>query len=176
MDRIWQWIWNRYGTRYSWACYAVTLPVLLPIYLVLSFVVVAFEHSGRYVEATAVTAIAIPVMVYAMLLPGRGSIRIAENWVAGLNIERASALNATYTWARRMVAPAVAANAIIAALLAIVVGTIAGASGSRSVQYGIVGAVFGTLVCVIAVHSFVEAALRPVRVAIAGDTDMGDSL
>ncbi|MDT5103706.1 MAG: adenylate cyclase, partial [Mycobacterium sp.] len=63
-----------------------------------------------------------------------------------------------------------------AALLLVVVGVIAGASGSRLVQYGILGAVVGAAILLPGVHSFVEAALRPARVAIAGDTGIGDSL
>jgi hypothetical protein len=59
MDRIWQWAWDRYGARYTWAIYAIAFPVALPIYLVLSFVVVAFEKSGHYVEAAAVTVDAL---------------------------------------------------------------------------------------------------------------------
>jgi class 3 adenylate cyclase len=46
----------------------------------------------------------------------------------------------------------------------------------RLVQYAILGAVYGTVVSLIAVHSFVEPMLRPARVAIAGDTGIGDSL
>ena len=46
MDRIWQWAWDRYGARYSWAIYAATFFFLLQIYLVPSFVIVAFEESG----------------------------------------------------------------------------------------------------------------------------------
>ena len=86
-----------------------------------------------------------------------------EQWAAGHEVDRASALEATYTWARGAVARAVGANAVWAALLLVVVGAIAGATGSRLVQYGILGAAFGTAVQLIAVHSFVEAALRPAR-------------
>jgi hypothetical protein len=32
MDRIWQWAWDRHGARYSWAIYAVLVPVFLQIY------------------------------------------------------------------------------------------------------------------------------------------------
>ena len=63
-----------------------------------------------------------------------------------------------------------------AALLSVVVGAIAGATGSRLVQFGILGAAIGTAVQLIAVHSFAEAALRPARLAIAGDTGIGDAL
>ncbi len=43
---------------------AVTFPVVLPFYLLLSFVVVAFEGSDRYVEAAAVTIVAALVLAY----------------------------------------------------------------------------------------------------------------
>jgi hypothetical protein len=64
MDRIWQWAWDRYGPRYLWAICAVTFPVVLPFYLLLSFVVVTFEGSGYYVEAAAVTVLATLVLVF----------------------------------------------------------------------------------------------------------------
>jgi class 3 adenylate cyclase len=56
------------------------------------------------------------------------------------------------------------------------VGAIAGASWSRLVQYAVLGAVVGLAVQLIGVHSSTEAAMRPARVAIAGDTGIGDSL
>jgi class 3 adenylate cyclase len=56
------------------------------------------------------------------------------------------------------------------------VGAIAGATGLRLVQYGILGAVIGVAVNVIAVHSVAESAVRPARVAIAANTGIGDSL
>ena len=61
-------------------------------------------------------------------------------------------------------------------LLLAVVGAIAGASGSRFVQYGILGGVFGPVIWLIGVHSLVEGMLRPARVALVGDTRIGDSL
>jgi adenylate cyclase len=64
-----------------------------------------------------------------------------------------------------------------AALLLIGVGVIAGASGSRLVQYGIVGAAAaGIGMALIGSHTFGEGALRPARAALAGDTGIGDSL
>src|SRR3954447_3957224 len=137
MDRIWQWAWDRYQTRYSWAVYAVTFPVVLPFYLLLSFVVVAFEGSGRYVEAAAVTVAAALVLTYMDILPGVGSARLFERWAAGHDIDRARALDATYTWARGAATRVVAGNAAGGALLAVAVGAMAGATGSRLAQYGI---------------------------------------
>ena len=175
MDRIWQWAWDRYGPRYSWAIYAGTVAVLMPVYLVLSFVVVAFESSGQYVESAFVTVVAVLVLAYVMILPGLGESRLYERWAAGQEVDRARALDATYAWTRGAVARGVGANAVVIALLFVVVGAIAGASGLRLVQYAIMGAASGIAVVVIAVHSFPEAALRPVRVAITGDTGIGDS-
>lgn len=69
MDRIWQWAWDRHGPRYWWAVCAISFPAYLPIYLVLSFLVVAFEKSGHYVEAAAVSVIAVLVLIYVAALP-----------------------------------------------------------------------------------------------------------
>src|SRR6476661_7201087 len=104
MDRIWQWAWDRYGARYSWAAYLVTFPVILPIYLLPSLIVVATENSDHYVEAAAVTVIAVLVLVYVMVLPGQGPSRRVDQWEAGQDVDRGSALDATYTWARGIVA------------------------------------------------------------------------
>ena len=176
MDRIWQWAWDRYGPKYSWVIYAATTFVLLPFYLVVSFVVVGYERSGHFVEAAAVTVGAMVVLAYVMILPGLGGIHLAERWAAGHDVDSAKAMEATYTWTRRAVARAVGANAVLVALLEVVVGAIAGATGSRLVQYAIVGAAVGISAVVFGVHSFPEAAMRPARAALAGDTGIGDSL
>jgi hypothetical protein len=156
--------------------FVVTVLELLPIYLLPSFVVVASEDSGHYVEAAAVTVVALPVLVSVYFLPGRGRLHLVEQWAAGRDVDRRSALDATYSWARWSVTRALVVTAVGAALLLVVVGAIAGATGWRLVQYGILGATFGTAVFLIAVHSVVEPMLRPARVAIAGDTGIGDSL
>jgi adenylate cyclase len=176
MDRIWQWAWDRYGARYSWAIYAGSVSELLPVYLALSFLIVAFERSDRYVEAAAVTAGTVLVMVYVTNLPGLGGSRLVERWAAGREVDRARALDATYAWTRTVGTRAVGANAVFIALLFLLVGAIAGASGSRLVQYAILGAASGISLVLVAAHSYPETALRPARVAIAGDTGMGDNL
>jgi class 3 adenylate cyclase len=176
MDRIWQWLWDRHGPHYSWAIGAVLFPLVLPIFLLPSFCVVALEGSGRYVETVAVNVVAGPVLVYVLVLPGVGMSRLGDRWAAGQNIDPVQTLDSTYTWARRTIARAVVGTAVWAALLLVVVGGIAGAPGWRLVHYGIMGAALGTGVQLIGVHSFVEAALRPVRSAIAGGTGIGDSL
>ena len=177
MDRIWQWAWDRYGARYSWAICAVSFPLMLQIYLLLSFVVVAFEESGHYVEAAAVTVVAMPVLLYVIVLPGLGQSRLVERWAAGQEVDRASGSGGhLHLRSGERLSERLAGNAVWAALLSVVVGAIAGGTGSRLVQYGILGAVVGTAVQLIAIHSFTEAALRPARVAIAGDTGIGDSL
>jgi HAMP domain-containing protein len=99
-----------------------------------------------------------------------------ERRAAGHEVDRTAALEATYTWARGLVARVVLGCAVCTALLFAVVGVVAGATGSRLVQYGILGAAFGMATILLGVHSFVGAAMRPARVGIAGETGMGDSL
>ena len=162
MDRIWQWAWDRYGARYTWALCVIAFLVSLWVYLfLLSFPIVAFEKSDHYVEAAAVTVVAVPVLVCIMVLPGRRFIRPVEKWAAGHEVDRATALKGTYSYARRAVPQTVWGTGVWAAVLSIVVGAIAGATWSRLVQYGILGAVFGTAVQLIAFHSIVEAIWRP---------------
>jgi class 3 adenylate cyclase len=151
-------------------------PALLPQLLLMSSLIVASEESDHYVEAAAVTVIAVLMLLYVTVLPGAGRSRLMERWAAGQVVDRGRALEATYTWARRLVARIVGGNAVVTSLLCVVVGGIAGASGARLVQYAILGATFGTANTFIAMHSTTEAALRPARLAIAGDTGIGDSL
>jgi hypothetical protein len=94
------------------------------------------------------------VLAYVMVLPGLGPIRLTEQWAAGHEIDRARALEATYTWARVTGARAAVGNAALVALLLVVVGVIVGTTGSRLVQYAILGAAVGTAVALIGVHSF----------------------
>jgi HAMP domain-containing protein len=176
MEHIWQWAWDRFAARYSWAAFLVTFPVILMVYLLPSAVVVVAEKSDRYAESAAATVIAVLVLVYVMILPGRGPGRLVDQWAAGREVDRKDALDATYAWGRGLFARAVWGNAVGVGLLLVVVAAVAGASESRLVQYAVLGATFAAAVQLIAVHSFSEAAVRPARVAIAGDTGIGDSL
>jgi adenylate cyclase len=176
MDRIWQWTWDRYSTRYSWAICVVGIPLLLPIYLVLSLLIVAVQGTGTYAEAAAVTVVAVPVVLCVTALPGAGRARLVERWAAGGEVDRASVLDATYAWTRGIVVRAVVFNTVWTALLSVIVAAIAGANRSQLVQYGVLGALTGMAVMVSGVHSISEAAARPARIAIAGDTAIGDGL
>ena len=66
MDRIWRWVWDRYGSRYSWAVWGFAVLAVLGPYLITSFQVIAFEGSIRYVEAVAVTFVAALVICYLL--------------------------------------------------------------------------------------------------------------
>jgi adenylate cyclase len=157
-------------------CFAVTFAALLPLYLLWSFVVVAYEKSDRHVEAVAFTVAATLLLAYVIVLPGLGGIRLAERFAAGHQVNPARALESTYAYGRGAVARNVAGGTILAVLEFAGAGAIAGGSGSRLVQYAILGAVMGAPIQLIGVHSVVEGQLRPARVAIAGDTGIGDSL
>src|SRR5215216_5214451 len=128
MDRIWQWAWDRHGPQYSWMVSAVFLAIMLPIYLLVSVVIVALEQSNHYAEATVATVVAVPVLVYASVLPGLGRVRVAEQWAAGQKVDRGRALEATYTWARRLVARTLSVTAVWSALAVVGLAALAGAT------------------------------------------------
>jgi adenylate cyclase len=176
MDRIWQRLWDRYGARYSWVIWVVTSASGLPVYLVWSWLVVASEKSSHYVEASVIAGVAVVVLAFMLVLPGNRLLRRAERWAAGSAVDRAEALKDTYTWTRAAVVRTLALMTVWAALFFVVVGVVAGTTGSRLVQYGIMGAALGLAADLIAVHAFLQGALRPARAALAGDTAIGDSL
>ena len=176
MERIWQGAWDRCAARYSWAVFAISYLAVFPVWLGSALLVVAFEGSHRYVEAAAVAVAVVMVVVYVAVLPGVGPSRLVQQWASEREVDRERASEATYAWARGAVIRIVGAAGVWIAVLLVVVGTIAGATGLRLAQYGIIGAVLGAVASMVTMHSFVEAAIRPARVAIAGDTGIGDSL
>ena len=88
MDRFSQWAWDRHGTRCSWLLSAIAFVVVLPIYLLLSFAIVAVEHSSRYGEAAGAAAVAALLFAYGLALPGRGAWQLVEQCAAGRQLDR----------------------------------------------------------------------------------------
>ncbi len=173
---MWQWAWDRYRNRYSWACWVLTLPLVLPVYLAWTLCIVAFERSDRYLPAAALTVLAVLVHLYVLVHPGAREARLLERWAAGQDVARQTALHATYSYGRKLLTKAVIATFVWAAFLFIGVGMIAGATGTRLIQYGVAGAIAGTAGQVVTLHSYVEGALRPARAAITSGTEIGDAM
>ena len=96
MDRIWQWAWNRYAPRYSWAVYGFAFVVSLPVFLLLTLPIVAFEKSDRYLAAAVLTVAAIVVAEAQSAVTIRREMRLIEQWAAGQNVDRATTLEGTY--------------------------------------------------------------------------------
>jgi adenylate cyclase len=176
MDRIWQWAWDRYGTRYLAAVCVIAFFVSLAVYLPMAMLIVAYEKSDRYLEAAAATVGALPVLICIMAFRGLRTMQLVQRWAAGHQVDRVAVLEHTYSYARRAVRRTVWGTGLWFAALLVAVGAIAGGAGSRLVQYGILGAVLGTGVQLIAYHSAVESSMRPPRVSLAGDTGIGDLL
>jgi adenylate cyclase len=176
MDRIWQWAWDRYGPRYSWALYAAAVPLALPVNLLWSFLIVAVEKSDAYVEAAIATVSVATPLQWAALFLGSGERRVVERWAAGQEVDRPKALAASYSWTRKMSVRVITLQAVMIGALSAVVGPIAGVTGSRLVQYVVLGVVVGAALALITAHSLPQSAVRPARVAIAGDSAIGDSL
>ena len=176
MDRVFQWLWDRYGTRYSWALLALMYPIALLTYLVWAMTIVAFEGSSSYGVAALFTVVAVAVRTYMLFLSGRKGLRAVEQWAAGSKVDPRDVLTATYVYARRTVGRGVASDALWTAVFMVGIGVIAGATGSRLVQYGFLGVAVGIGTMLISMHGFMEGVFRPARAAIAGDTQIGDSM
>ncbi len=176
MDRIWQWAWDRFGARHRWASLAVVFPAGLPLYVFWSSLVVALEGSRHYVEAAVIATIVLLLLNVYAAFADRKRYRPVEQWARGEHVDRAAALEATYTFARRAVLRALWLNALAFAVMSVIVGAVTGADGLRLTQYGLLGAATATMTYCIGLHSMLEAAARPARAAIAGDTSIGDSL
>jgi class 3 adenylate cyclase len=176
MDRIFGWAWDRFGARHRWAALAVLVPAGLPIFLFWSFLVVGVEGSSHYLQAAVVTLVALLAQNVFAAAAARGGYRPVERWAAGHDVDRATALKASYGFARTAVSRALWSSAACFGLISVVVGAIAGAGWPRLAQYAILGAAIGAVTQLIGLHSLLEAVARPARLAIAGDTSIGDSL
>ncbi len=155
---------------------AIFYVVPFPIYLGFSFAIVTLEHSDRYVAAAGATAVEMLVLVCGLVLPGVGPLRTVERWAAGEEVDSATALKATYTWARGAITRGLAVIAVCAVVLSVVVGVIAGASEPRLVQYAVWGLAAGVGSHLVGVHSVPDIPMRPLRATLAGATGIGDSL
>lgn len=176
MDRFWQWAWDRYGSRYVWVITLVAFVSGLPVFLLWSWIVLAAENSSRYGAALIVAVVVGLAMAFFTNLPGRQHFRGAKQWAAGIEVDRAKALEDTYAWSRANTVRAMAVVPASVIVLITVVAAIAGAGASRLVQYGILGVAAGVSTALIGVHNIGEGALRPVRAALAADSGIGDSL
>lgn len=176
MDRIWQWTWDQFAAHYRWAVAAVLLPITLPVYLLWSFLLVSVEGTGHYVEAAVIT-VGLAALVHLWLGFGaRWWFRPIERWVSGADPDPVAALRATYVVSRAGVLGTLLTMAIQLAVLSIVVGVAADANGSRVAHYALLGVTVGLAIQLVGVHSMLEGAMRPVRLAIAGDSGVGDEL
>jgi class 3 adenylate cyclase len=176
MDRVFQWLWDRYSTRYSLALCALMYPIALLTYLVWAVTIVAFEGSSRYGEAVLFTVVAVAVRTYMLILPGLKGIRAVEQWAAGSGVDPRDALAATYVYSRRTFTRAMASDALWTVAFMVAVGAITGTTGWRLVQYAVMGVAVGVGTILIAMHGFMEGVFRPARAAIVGETGIGDSL
>jgi HAMP domain-containing protein len=176
MERIWQWAWNRYGRNYSWVVMVFLLVAMLPTYLLWSLMIVSLDRSHRFPEAAAMAVGVVAVMAYLVVSPGHEISQRIEQYAAGRDVNRAAALSDTYIWGRRMCTRGLISGAVGIAVLFVAVGALSGATGSRLLQFGVMGAALGIAVQTMGIHNLPEAALRPARMAVAGDTGLGDGL
>ena len=49
MNRVWQWAWDRYGSRYSWAVLVLSYLLTVPMWVFTAIVIVMYEESDQFV-------------------------------------------------------------------------------------------------------------------------------
>ena len=106
---------RRRGTRGRWSV-SRSPSVSLLAFVLRRFDVVAFEGPSRYVEAAAVTVVACWCWRIRGTSSRRGRIRQVEQWAAGHEVDRATALDATYAWTRGARLRVVGGDAVWAAI------------------------------------------------------------
>jgi adenylate cyclase len=176
MGRFWQWLWDRYGPHYSWGLVAAAIPLAVGTYSIFTLMILRFEDSTRYGEAMAVLCVGAALHQTTAIHTGRRWIRPTERWAAGAKLDRRAALEGTYRYARTMMSRQIWSTAVWFAASCVLVGMVAGASGPRLAQYGVLGAIIGATIPVAVMQALAESIMRPLRVALAGESDIGDDL
>lgn len=176
MDRVWQWAWDRYPGRYSWAMFAIAAALNFGVYLFFAMLIVALERSDRYLAAAGLTAATVVLATYAAARPGLNPGALVDRWAGGQPVDPAQVLEATYVWSRQARVIATLAQTIIAAGQFAAIAAITGATGQRLAQYAALGAFIALALNGIGAHSIPESAIRPARVAITANTRLGEDL
>ncbi|MDG4667938.1 adenylate/guanylate cyclase domain-containing protein [Mycobacterium sp. 236(2023)] len=176
MGRYWQWLWDRHGRHYSWALIATGVVIGVGGYLALALLIVGFERSDHFGAAVVVTVIAVTIYQTAVTLLGWRWLRPVQLWAAGCDVDRLETLKGTYAYSRKFSRHLVWGAAACVAAIAAAVGVIVGASAPRIFQYAVLGALHGAGASLTTSKAIMEAALWPVRMALIGDSDIGDGL
>lgn len=176
MEVIWQWVWDRFRTHFVLVSCAITYVAGFPVFLLLSFVIVAVQQSDRYAEAFGATVVTTLASLVTIVLPGLRSIGLVQRWATGREHDSLTALRGTYLYARGTLPRTIWSSGLWTAICSAIVAVITTAPADRVIQYAILGACSGATVQLIAAHGFIEAGLRPARIALGGDDAAGDDL
>ena len=180
--RFYQWAWEHHRRRYSWWVCAHWFAVGLPVYIILTALIVASVHverpaNGGYL-ATYLAALTVATLVWLATLavvirPGLGVWQVIRRWVPGE--DTAPVLVATYAYGRRAVPESLVIFPAVAALLGAAVAVIAGASWTMALPYGMFFALAVLAAQWVAAHTLIEMQMWPIRAALGGDGN-GDAL
>ena len=181
MYRLWQWVWDRHGAQFTvWAILALGVVLLFPVNLTFAAVVLGIKRPNNWARAVPLAiaaAAACTIALAAVLTPiAHRCLRPVDRWAAGPGGDRHAALVGTYMYSRQAVPVSTAAGIPVFAALFALSAVIGGASTAHVIQFGAVGAVTGFAANLTAAHGIVEAAMRPARLALTRDSDIGDTM
>jgi hypothetical protein len=70
MERVWQALWDRFGHRYSWVVFAVTVVAQVQVFATAALVMLAFEDRGSRASAVGATVVVNVATVWLAVRPG----------------------------------------------------------------------------------------------------------
>lgn len=139
------------------------------------WLVLRFEESDRYAAAFAAGSLSTVVAVAASVRPGSDSAwGLIERFAADGEAPDARALASTYTCSRSALRRTLVAWPVAIGLGGSAAAVLAGAEGSRLIQWTIIAMTLGATMALVGGHFVYDTVLRPVRRAMAGDTAVGD--
>jgi len=176
MDGIWAWAWRRHGAHYAWLVWPITCLALVPLFALWVFIVLRLEGSHDYVAGLPIVLLSTSVAVFWVVLPTSRQFRLIHRWAAGDRSDPLPALQETYAIGRAGTRRTTVALAVVGSIQFVSVGVVAESSTSRLVQLGVIGALIFSVAFLGGARSYAETALRPIRMDLTGDTDVGDLL
>lgn len=184
MDALLGWCWRRFGSRYSLAVFVVlaltvlvgmAAPMFVFVLLAEGDAVAAYGTSRAVVVGLVAAAVTSVLAGAVYVLPGSTGWRDVERWAAGAeDVSATAALAGTYRFARQAFRRGLLAWALVFGLVTLVPATTILGDTGRAVQWTVLAAVTGFTFVVAGGHFWTEAVMRPARLALAGESGVGD--
>ena len=177
MERLWQWAWDRHGPRFSWAAFIITALLFAFIYGFAASLFVGYERSSAYPVGISIGIVGGILVGFAHIRPGSANWLAIERFAAGGSTDAMAALTSTYALTRELIARTFVNSVVLGAATGGAVALTVGASPVRAAEHAVLAGAALAAVNASGVHFYLEAMIRPARLAAALDSGpLGDHL